>query len=176
MKSKKAQSLGLFCVCADELRADEVEPIFQYAQDGPQIVPTLHDQPAGGDDAVSALLSRQANVFFDTVERVLARLAIDGENRLVSQEIDRIIAPRPRRDLAAVKVKNGGEFMSVEGSATSRLPAAVRSWSCQIARRSRAEAYRVGGFAQTGSSIAVRQRSRQHVRKARPRGPAPRLS
>ena len=122
MKSKKAQFLGLFCVCAHELQADKVEPIFQHAQDGPQIVSALHDQPAGGNDAVSALLSRQPNILFDAIERVLARLAIDGENRLVSQKIDRIVAPNPRRDLAAVKIEDGGEFMSVEGSATSRLP------------------------------------------------------
>lgn len=155
MKSKKAQFLGLFCVCAHELQADKVEPIFQHAQDGPQIVSALHDQPAGGNDAVSALLSRQPNILFDAIERVFARLAIDGENGLVSQKIDRIVAPNPQRDLPTVKVEDGGEFMSVEGSATSRLPTALRVWSCQIARSSRAEAYRVSGFAQTGYSIAV---------------------
>ena len=129
---------GLFCLSSTRFecglrryQADEVEPVFEHAQDALQIVAAFHDQAAGGDDAVGALLARQAHVLFDTIERVLARFAIDGEDRLVAQEIDRVIAPNSRGDLAAVEIEDGGKLVS---SKVVRRPGSQRLCASGVAR------------------------------------------
>src|SRR5690606_16205308 len=62
----------------------------------------FQDQPAGGNDAVSPLLSGKFRVFFDPVERALTRAPEDGKHGLVPPYIDGVAAPFPSGNLSAI--------------------------------------------------------------------------
>lgn len=125
-------------------------------------MPTLHDQATGSDDTVGTLFTRQPQIFFDPIKRVFARPAIDGENGFVAQQVDRVVTPRSGGDLSPVKIENGRQFMSVEGSTASGIQA---EWfgNCRLARMSRAKNYRVGYLVQIGSPVAASIEDRPNV-------------
>lgn len=152
---RKAPIFGAFFVSGLCRRSgiDEIKSVFEHAEHAFEIVSALHDQAARRDDAIGALLARETQILLDPVERIFARAPVDGENGLVAQQIDRVIAPCSRRDLAPVKVKDGGKLMPVEGSRPVWL-GTVRFRSRVMPRASRAENYRIGCLAQIESSVA----------------------
>jgi len=164
--------LGRLFVELGKLLPDEFQPIFQHAQHTLQVVTALHDQTTGGNHAVSALLARQSRVFFNPVKRVFTRSAINGENRRVAQQIDGVIAPCASGDLASVKIKDGGQLVSVKGNAASLLPVG-RIESDGLARATRAKIYRVGCLAQIESSVSADANSRIALTRNESKGDEP---
>jgi len=63
---------------------------------------------------VLALPGAQLGVLLDDVERPLRGALVDGKQRPVLEEVDRIIAPLARGDLAAVEIENGVQLAPIE--------------------------------------------------------------
>ena len=66
-------------------------------------------------DHVLALPIAELGVLLDYIERPLGGALVDREQGAVAEEVERVVAPLAIDDLAAIEVKDGLEFLAVEG-------------------------------------------------------------
>src|SRR6476646_5674648 len=125
------------------LPADEASAVFQYVQHAAQIVPTLQDQPRRRDDRVGALLAREPRRLLDAKQRAFTGAAEHRERGRVAPEVDRVVAPLARGDLAAVDGEDRAKLLAVGGGDSLGVGcwACVRQGAAKAARLARAEYY-----------------------------------
>src|ERR1043166_8065344 len=77
--------------------------LVEHAEHAVELMAALEDEPGRRNDAVDALAARETRIFFDAVNGDFRGAAEYREHGAVLEEVDRVIAPFPGRDLAAVE-------------------------------------------------------------------------
>src|SRR5580698_7364178 len=115
------------------LRRERLDQLLvEDAQHLRQVVAALEDVAARFDHGILTLAVAQARALLDSEQRHLARAAEDREHRHIAQEIDRVVAPFPGTDHAAVEVEDAIELGAVEshlrrGPAAGYIPRGLRA-------------------------------------------------
>lgn len=84
-------------------------------------MPAFQDQPTRRDDAELSLSVAQRRNLFDPVKGMLGRLAEDGKDAAVLQEIDGVILPVTLADHLPIDIEDKGEFRPVKADLAGSL-------------------------------------------------------